>query len=595
MARSPRAAQRAPGRRRPAPRRRSGRRRRGPGSAPRPPRGRTPRRSPAPARPRRPRRPRRASAPGARAPRTPPRRRPARRRARPAQHEQAPGPAGAAGAGPGVARRDVVRDRLPLHGAILPRAAPAAAGGPGGRRPCRSGRGDCAREVPGGGDDEQEDHVGEQLRLMAVHAHPDDESSKGAATMARYVAEGVEVMVVSCTGGERGDVLNPRLQHDPEVQRDIVGFRRKEMAEAVRILGVQHRWLGFVDSGLPEGDPLPPLPDGCFALEPLEIAAAPLVRLVREFRPHVMTTYDEDGGYPHPDHIMCHKVSLEAFEAAGDPDRYVGHGAVPVGAAQAVLQPDLLPGQDPHLPPGPARRGRWSRRSRSGWSGGRSGPSAPSPPRSRWRTTWTPPTAPCSPTPPRSTRTARGSPCPRRRGARSGRPRSSSWPAAWSAGPSPGPAGSPVDDADVEDDLFAGRAGAPGRRRRRREPRARSSGVRSATPAAGLRLSPSPVPGEVVRTPDPDLVTPGTLGFLAIFAVAVALVLPRARHGAAQPRHRRPGRAPGPGPARPAAGGRRTRARARTAPTGPATRPEQPRTPRERPGRDGQGPAAPNG
>ena len=169
----------------------------------------------------------------------------------------------------------------------------------------------------------------DELRLMAVHAHPDDESSKGAATMVRYVADGVSVMVVSCTGGERGDVLNPRLKDDPEVQRDIVGFRRKEMAEAVRILGVQHRWLGFVDSGLPEGDPLPPLPDGCFAREPLEIAAAPLVRLVRTFRPHVMTTYDEAGGYPHPDHVMCHRVSSEAFEAAGDPQRYVGHGTLP--------------------------------------------------------------------------------------------------------------------------------------------------------------------------------------------------------------------------------------------------------------------------
>ena len=168
--------------------------------------------------------------------------------------------------------------------------------------------------------------MSEALRLMAVHAHPDDESSKGAATMAKYVDEGVEVMVVSCTGGERGDVLNPRLAHDPELLRDMVGFRRREMAEAVRILGVQHHWLGFVDSGLPEGDPLPPLPDGCFALEPLEIASAPLVRLVREFRPHVMTTYDENGGYPHPDHVMCHRVSVEAFESAGDPDRYVGHG-----------------------------------------------------------------------------------------------------------------------------------------------------------------------------------------------------------------------------------------------------------------------------
>ncbi len=168
--------------------------------------------------------------------------------------------------------------------------------------------------------------MGDRLRLMAVHAHPDDESSKGAATMARYVAEGADVLVVSCTGGERGDVLNPALQHDPDVLRDIAEFRRHEMARAVEVLGVQHEWLGFVDSGLPEGDPLPPLPEGCFALEALATAAAPLVRLVRRFRPHVMTTYDEDGGYPHPDHIMCHKVGVEAFEAAGDPDRYVGTG-----------------------------------------------------------------------------------------------------------------------------------------------------------------------------------------------------------------------------------------------------------------------------
>jgi mycothiol S-conjugate amidase len=168
--------------------------------------------------------------------------------------------------------------------------------------------------------------VGEQLRLMAVHAHPDDESSKGAATMARYVSEGVRVLVVSCTGGERGDILNPKLQNAPEVLRDIAEIRRQEMAAAAGILGVEHKWLGFVDSGLPEGDPLPPLPDGCFALQPLEIAAAPLVRLVRHFRPHVMTTYDENGGYPHPDHIMCHKVSAEAFDAAGDPARYQGTG-----------------------------------------------------------------------------------------------------------------------------------------------------------------------------------------------------------------------------------------------------------------------------
>jgi mycothiol S-conjugate amidase len=168
--------------------------------------------------------------------------------------------------------------------------------------------------------------VAEELRLLAVHAHPDDESSKGAATMARYVAEGARVMVATCTGGERGDVLNPALKGDPDLLRDMAEFRRREMARAVAELGVEHTWLGFVDSGLPEGDPLPPLPEGCFALEPLETAAEPLVRLVREFRPHVITTYDENGGYPHPDHIMCHKVSVEAFEAAADPDRYPGAG-----------------------------------------------------------------------------------------------------------------------------------------------------------------------------------------------------------------------------------------------------------------------------
>ncbi|HYY11281.1 MAG TPA: mycothiol conjugate amidase Mca [Kineosporiaceae bacterium] len=168
--------------------------------------------------------------------------------------------------------------------------------------------------------------MAEGLRLLAVHAHPDDESSKGAATMARYVAEGARVLVATCTGGERGDVLNPALQGDPDLLRDMAQFRRKEMARAVAELGVEHAWLGFVDSGLPEGDPLPPLPEGCFGLQPLEVAAEPLVRLVREFRPHVVTTYDENGGYPHPDHIMCHKISVEAFEAAADPDRYRGSG-----------------------------------------------------------------------------------------------------------------------------------------------------------------------------------------------------------------------------------------------------------------------------
>ncbi|MFD7508027.1 mycothiol conjugate amidase Mca [Streptomyces sp. NPDC059853] len=164
------------------------------------------------------------------------------------------------------------------------------------------------------------------LRLMAVHAHPDDESSKGAATMAKYVSEGVDVLVATCTGGERGSILNPKLQGDSYIEEHIHEVRAKEMAEAREILGVKQEWLGFVDSGLPEGDPLPPLPEGCFALQDVEAAAEPLVRLIRSFRPHVITTYDENGGYPHPDHIMTHKISMVAYEAAGDPERYPGTG-----------------------------------------------------------------------------------------------------------------------------------------------------------------------------------------------------------------------------------------------------------------------------
>ncbi|GGN58297.1 mycothiol S-conjugate amidase [Actinoplanes lobatus] len=163
--------------------------------------------------------------------------------------------------------------------------------------------------------------MAEQLRLMTVHAHPDDESSKGAATMAKYVAEGVQVLVATCTGGERGSVLNPKMDR-PEVLADIANIRRAEMDKAREILGVDQAWLGFVDSGLPEGDPLPPLPEGCFGLQDPEEAAKPLIKLIREFRPHVMTTYDENGGYPHPDHIMCHKISVVAFDAAGDPEKY---------------------------------------------------------------------------------------------------------------------------------------------------------------------------------------------------------------------------------------------------------------------------------
>ena len=159
---------------------------------------------------------------------------------------------------------------------------------------------------------------------MAVHAHPDDESSKGAATYARYLAEGAEVMVVSCTGGQRGSILNPALDGVPLAHRDLSGLRRLEMAAAREAIGYEHRWLGYYDSGLPdEGEPLPA---NSFATVPLELSAEPLVRLIRAFRPHVVVSYDENGGYPHPDHIRSHEITRYARDAAADASRYPAAG-----------------------------------------------------------------------------------------------------------------------------------------------------------------------------------------------------------------------------------------------------------------------------
>src|SRR5215469_8975817 len=206
------------------------------------------------------------------------------------------------GVPPGARRRRCLRPTVPSRGKSRMSAAC-----PNSAVPCM-----CAGDKRADGD-------AGPLRLMAVHAHPDDESSKGAATMARYVREGVDVLVCTLTGGERGDILNEAMDR-PEIRADLAGVRRAEMARAREILGVRQQFLGFTDSGLPEGDPLPPLPDGCFALEPLETAARPLVRAVRAFRPQVILGYDENGGYPHPDHVKCHQVTIEAFEAAADPD-----------------------------------------------------------------------------------------------------------------------------------------------------------------------------------------------------------------------------------------------------------------------------------
>ena len=158
------------------------------------------------------------------------------------------------------------------------------------------------------------------LRLLAVHAHPDDESSKGAATYAHYVKAGAEVLVVSCTGGEEGSILNDKLVPRARAERDMAGLRVSEMAAAQAVMGVDHIWLGYHDSGLPaEGESVA---INSFSTIPLETSVEPLVRIIRRFKPQVIVTYDENGGYPHPDHIQTHLISVAAFEAAADPARY---------------------------------------------------------------------------------------------------------------------------------------------------------------------------------------------------------------------------------------------------------------------------------
>jgi mycothiol S-conjugate amidase len=164
------------------------------------------------------------------------------------------------------------------------------------------------------------------LRLLSVHAHPDDESSKGAGTVAYYRSRGAEVTVVSCTGGEEGRVLNESLDAASVAMagRDLPGLRRVEMRNAAAVLGVDHRWLGYADSGWPaDGEPEPV---NSFASIPLEISAEPLVRLIRSLRPQVLVTYDENGGYPHPDHVRTHEISIFARDAAADPARYPDAG-----------------------------------------------------------------------------------------------------------------------------------------------------------------------------------------------------------------------------------------------------------------------------
>ena len=156
-------------------------------------------------------------------------------------------------------------------------------------------------------------------RMLLVHAHPDDETINNGATMAMYAALGAEVTLITCTRGEEGEVLIPELAHLAANQSDALGPHREiELADAMRALGVSdHRFLGtdslkFRDSGMMGTEPNN-RPD-IFWQAQVESAAELLVTVIDEIKPHVLITYDEFGGYGHPDHIQAHRVAMRASE-----------------------------------------------------------------------------------------------------------------------------------------------------------------------------------------------------------------------------------------------------------------------------------------
>lgn len=158
-------------------------------------------------------------------------------------------------------------------------------------------------------------------RLLCVHAHPDDEASKGAPTVARYVADGHEAYLVCATGGEEGDIINKALDK-PEIRDNLVRVRADELSRSVKAIGYHELiWLGYRDSGMPETE-ANSHPES-FAQADIDQAAGRLVAILRRVRPHVIITYSDDQqGYRHPDHLRVHDVSTLAWARSGDDNWY---------------------------------------------------------------------------------------------------------------------------------------------------------------------------------------------------------------------------------------------------------------------------------
>lgn len=164
----------------------------------------------------------------------------------------------------------------------------------------------------------------ETKSLLAIHAHPDDESSKGAGTMARYAHEGARVSLICATDGAEGDILNPRMDK-PGVKERMSDIRKEELAAACSILGVAETYfLGYRDSGMP-GTPSNKHPQAFWNAPPDE-AVGKLVEIIRKERPQVILSYDESKGYEHPDHIRVHEWGRQAFQDAGDAEKFPDAG-----------------------------------------------------------------------------------------------------------------------------------------------------------------------------------------------------------------------------------------------------------------------------
>jgi mycothiol S-conjugate amidase len=167
--------------------------------------------------------------------------------------------------------------------------------------------------------------MNDSLCLLCVHAHPDDESSKGAASVAKYHAQGVNCVLVCCTGGEEGEILNPAMDNLETLAR-LPEVRAQELARAAEVIGYDEVvMLGYRDSGMP-GTPANERPESFFQT-PVEESTARLVGVIRRTKPQVMAIYPgHQSMYPHPDHIRAHEIGLAAFHAAGDPESFPEQG-----------------------------------------------------------------------------------------------------------------------------------------------------------------------------------------------------------------------------------------------------------------------------